>query len=123
MAGLVADTAWMLVEGTAFLAQRGRGVAPRRPMHACFRPFAKVLPAGPTVAAAAEDSAPGGHRDVVVGVAEDSDDDDEWINCESPEPAATPDDDVTFTGTTHASDTPAGTWEAVSDGILVRVPK
>ena len=113
---MIASTAQMLADGHAFLAQSSRDAllagakgSPRagRAMHTCFRPFAKVPSAT---------------------VADDDDDDDEWVNCDSPEPAtegtaSDDDDDVTFMGTTHASDTPAGTWETCVDGICVLTPK
>ena len=105
---MIASTAKMLADGRAFLAQSSRDAllaSPRagRAMHKCFLPFARVP---------------------LATVADDDDDDDEWVNCDSPEPAtegtaSDHDDDVTFVGTTHASDTPAGTWEACADGIHV----
>ena len=111
---MIAATAQMLADGHAFLAERSRPAthpgakgSPRagRGMHTCFLPFANV-----PIATVADD--------------DDDDDDDEWVNCDSPEPAtegtaSDDDDDVTFTGTTHASDTPAGTWEACGPGIHV----
>ena len=109
---MIAATVQMLADGHAFLAKHNRPAthpgakgSPRagRGMHTCFLPFANVS---------------------IATVADDDDDDDEWVNCDSPEPAtegtaSDDDDDVTFTGTTHASDTPAGTWEACGPGIHV----